>query len=354
VLGEGKGKNMTLTARIILATPLVALTLAARAADTDRLISHLESVPSAEASVYQLKDSNGARMDCLKVFQGVGDEYAGVYYGVYHNLTNSVLVAHLARSTDLLNWTHVTALDTHASQPTIRACDGGAYVLAYEKDAPDSVWIRMRFYKNLQDLLRGQFQKQFDIPRTLAPTAEGTPSFESVQLSDNGIDTSEIQIRFHYYKNRDVDQLARGTLKDFKAWEAEPLAEINSELRNKGWLGNLGDRDRLMWQGRAYYLQEIQQARGDWSSWRLCLCDDKGMPIRTLSIRTHKGSTAFSNPSATWITDSQKQRKLVVTLFLLSEGNPSAEVGTLLYAVNPSKVASAEQGSEGDAVTRAP
>ncbi|MFT5128418.1 MAG: hypothetical protein ACI8W8_002028 [Rhodothermales bacterium] len=90
-----------------------------------------------------------------------------------------------------------------------------------------------------------------------------------------------------------------------------------------------------MWQGAAYYLQEIQKKKNDWGTWYVALCDKKGMPIGTLSIRTDKGSNAFSNPAATWITDASSRSKLVVTLFLLSEGNPSSEVGTLLYVIAP-------------------
>jgi hypothetical protein len=319
----------------ILTVALVVLPTVVKAADTNSLVCHLESVPAAEAHFYQLKDSNGGRMDCLKVFQPVGDQYAGVYYGVYHNLKGGTLVAHIARSTDLRNWKHVTALDEHASQPTIHPCDGGAFVMAYEKDQPNSCWIRLRFYKDLTDLLRGQHQKQFDIPRTLAPTAEGTPSIESVKLGANGIDTSEVQIRFHYYNNRTVDQLAKGTLTNFNSWKAESSVEINLNFIKRGWHGNLGDRDKFIWQDKAYYLQETQGKKGDWSSWRVYLCDDRGMPIHELSIRTHAGSVAFANPNATWVTVAKNHRMLVVTQFLPSEGNAPTESGTLLYVINP-------------------
>jgi hypothetical protein len=85
-------------------------------------------------------------------------------------------------------------------------------------------------------------------------------------------------------------------------------------------------------------LQETQRNRNDWSSWRINLCDEKGMPIRTLAIKTDKHSRAFANPNATWVTDSHNQQKLVITLFLPSEGNAPEEAGTLLYVINsPSK-----------------
>ncbi|MFT5128417.1 MAG: hypothetical protein ACI8W8_002027 [Rhodothermales bacterium] len=188
---------MLATKRIILAIALIGAPHALRASDADALINRLESVPAAETRVYQWRDRNGTRMDCLKLFQPADDECAGIYFGVYHALKHGVLHAQLARSRDLRSWQHLAALDDYASQPTIHVCAGGGYLLAYEKDAPNSCWMRLRFYKDLPDLLNGKHQRQFDVPRTLAPTAEGTPSIESVRLGESGIDKSEIQLRFH-------------------------------------------------------------------------------------------------------------------------------------------------------------
>lgn len=315
---------------------LVALAGMAAADDTSRLPRLLETVPAAEMSVYGLTDSRGRRMDCLEVFQPTAHTEPGVYYGVYHAPQAGVFVTHLARSTDLRTWTHLVPLDTHASQPTAHPCDDGSFLVAYEHDEPNSVWIRMRWYPTLAEFLGGRHHRQHDIARTLAPTAEGTPSIESVDSRGNGVERSEISVRFHYYKGGDVDQLAKGTLTDFRFWKASPADAVNARLVADGWLGNLGDRTRLPWENEIYYLQEIQRRKGDWSSWRVCLCDQTGMPIRPLSIKTHQGATAFSNPSANWILDADNRRRLVVTMFLPSEGNPPAEAGTLLYVIAPS------------------
>jgi len=327
-------QNMMKATHILLILTAVGLSTVLRAADTRTLISSLENVPAAETHRYQLRDNDGRGMDCLKVFQPAHSS-AGVYYGLYHNREKGFLSIHLAQSGDLRIWRHVAVLDEHASQPTIWLSDTGACLVAYEKDKPNACWIRIRYYGSLSDLRTGKHAREFDIARTLAPTAEGTPSFESVTMGSNGLDTSQIRLRFHYFKNAHVDQLARGTLNDFTFWEAEPSDTINAELVKRGWQGNLGDRDRFVWQGDVYYLQEIQGVKGDWSSWRVCLCEKDGMPVHTLAIKTHKASTAFANPNATWVTDSNNRRKLVVTLFLLSEGNPPPEVGTLLYVINP-------------------
>lgn len=307
-----------------------------RAEPSETLIKHLESVTASKMCVYGLKDTGGRGMDCLKVFQAASDNCAGVYYGVYHVRENDVFAVHLARSTDLATWTNVTLLDKHGSQATIWPCENGGYFLAYEKDGRNSCWIRIRYYDDLSDLSTATHAREFDISRTLAPTAEGTPSFDLVELGNGGIERSQIHLRFHYFKNVHVDQLARGTLKNFESWKAAPLGDVNAELTRTGWRGNLGDREKFLWRDTTYYLQEIQRRKGDWRSWRICLCDETGMPIRTLNIRTHDRSKAFANPSATWVTDSSNQRKLVVTLFLPSEGNSPSEVGTLLYVVKPS------------------
>lgn len=303
--------------------------------DVEPLIQLVQSVPASELHVYKLKDDRGRGMDCLKVFQPAVAPEAGVYYGVYHNYQQGVLVSHLARSKDFVTWTHLVELDNHASQPTIHSCDNGGFLLAYEHDEPDSVWIRIRYYEDLAAFRAGKFQRQFDMPRTLAPTAEGTPSFEVVRVGNAGIESSEIKLRFHYYWNRDVDQLAWGTLTNFESWTAEPAGDLNAEMREQGWLGNLGDRDKFRWRDQTYYLQEIQRTKGDWSSWRLGLCDEHGRLLQPLKIQTHQGSTAISNPHITWVRDSNEQKKLVVTLFLHSNGNPPAERGVLLYVIDP-------------------
>lgn len=318
----------------------LALSSALRAEPPETLMNHLEAVTDSKICVYGLKDNDGRGMDCLKVFQATDDHHAGVYYGVYHARENQVFAVHLARSTDLTTWQHVASLDEHGSQATIWPCENGGFILAYEKDGPNSCWIRIRYYEDLAKLKNSTYAREFDVSRTLAPTAEGTPSIDRVEFGNDGIDGSQIHLRFHYFKNVHVDQQARGTLSNFTTWAASPTEEINAELTRTGWLGNLGDRDKLSWDDKTYYLLEIQRRKGDWSSWRICLCDSSGMPIRTLNLRTHDGSQAFANPNATWVTDASHQKKLVVTLFLPSEGNSRDEAGTLLYVIDPSLTSS--------------
>jgi hypothetical protein len=314
---------------------LISSNSATNASQTDLLIHHLEAVTATNLRIYKLKSNKGRGMDCLKIFQPLSDENKGSYFGVYHHLNNGKFGIHLTKSTDLRTWQDIKLLDNNASQATIYPCEEGSFLLAYEKDAPNSCWIRLRYYTSMTHLLDGRHSEERDIPRSLAPTAEGTPSFESVTIGKNGIEQSEIHLRFHFFKRARVDQLATGTLTNFKHWQAAPSNNINQTLINGGWKGNLGDRDSFRWKGQTYYLQETQRKRGDWSSWRINLCDEQGMPIHTLTFKTDKHSRAFANPNVTWVTDSYNQRKLVVTLFLPSEGNASQETGTLLYVINP-------------------
>lgn len=310
---------------------MLAFSLSVCAADTDKLVNLLSDVRASQLHTYQAKDEKGMSMDCLKVFQ----TEKGQYMGLYHGFHNGVFSVHLARSTDLLSWKHVVKLDDHASQATIWIADDDSYLIAYEKALPNSCWIRLRSYECLTKLSNGAFQDEYDIPRSLAPTAEGTPSFELVARRGNTLEHSEIRLRFHYYKDAHVDRLAQGTLRDFKAWDAQPLRQINAELISRGAHGNIGDRDRFEWKGESFYLQEVQFKRGDWSSWRVFLCDAEGMPIKQLPVKTHSGSVAFCNPNITWVTDAEGERKLVVTLFLPSEGSAHGEAGELIYVIDP-------------------
>lgn len=314
---------------LLASLALVAL-VAADALDAQRLADALTDVRAAVVHRYQLKDDAGRSMDCLKVFS----TGKGAYYGIHHTYDGGKFSLHLAESADLVNWKHVIALDEHASQGTVWQAEDGRFLLAYEKDAPNSCWIRLRSYAGLTALRNGTFNEEHDIARSLAPTAEGTPSFEKVEGWGKTLASSSIRLRFHYFKDAHVDQLAAGTLTGFSEWKAHAAPDLNERFIALGVHGNIGDRDRFQWQGRTVYLQEGQLKRLDWASWRVYLCDESGAPIQRLDIKTHGGSTAFCNPNATWLTGPQGSRLLVVTAFLPSEGSAPNESGSLLYAID--------------------
>ena len=182
--------------------------------ELEHLIKVLESVPNSEAYVYQLRDDQQKTMDCLKVFQRA----EGQHIGVSHSLQNGVFGIRLSCSDDLLNWTYVNTLDIHASQANIWPTENGAYLLAYEKDAPNPCWIRLRFYADFDSFCEVDFAAEYDIQQSLGPTAEGKPSFDSVKLASNQLSQSEIDLRFHYYKDAEVDRLAIGRLVGSRLW----------------------------------------------------------------------------------------------------------------------------------------
>lgn len=300
--------------------------------DVNDLVSKLENIKSAQLYKFQLKDDKGGRMDCLKVFQPTAK---GDVYGVYHAMTGGVLSICLGISEkELTQWRQLCVLDEHGSQATVHVCEDGGFLIAYEKDAPNAVHIRLRYYPDLAALTGGKFSHEYDIARTLAPTAEGTPSFESVKIENSDPAKSEIRMRFHYFENANVDQLAEGRLSNFKSWTSSPLEQLNKTIAQQGGLGNIGDRDRFTWRGRSYYLQEVQLKRLDWGSWRTFLCDAQGSPIKQLAFKTPGGSVAFSNSTVTRIEDAKGRERLVVTQFIHRAGSRLKEHGELIYVID--------------------
>ena len=99
------------------------------AANLPDLINHLESVPSAEAYVYQLKDDQDRTMDCLKILSTT----QGQYMGISHSFQDGIFSVRLSHSKNLIDWQFLVVLDQHASQPNIWLTENGAYIVAYEK-----------------------------------------------------------------------------------------------------------------------------------------------------------------------------------------------------------------------------
>ncbi|MEJ6643189.1 MAG: hypothetical protein QNL33_08005 [Akkermansiaceae bacterium] len=311
--------------RLLFLTTLLPCCLTAN--DWTPLAEKLENLPKAEFHQFGLHDNDGRSMDCLEIFQPKGKTCV---YGVYHTLRNGVFSVHLAASKDLRSWSHLLELDKHASQAALHETPNGAFLMAYEKDAPNSCWIRIRHYQNLDALTAGKFLKEIDIPRSLAPTAEGTPSFESVTIPNGDLSKSTIKLRFHFYEDARVDQLASGTLTNFKNWKAGPSPKLNETFKKLGGLGNLGDRDPFQWNGKKYYLQEIQGKVGDWGSWGIYLCDTHGLPLKKLDFKTPKNATAFSNPSVSSIHLPSGEKKLLFSSYIHSRGTQPGEIGQLL------------------------
>jgi len=292
----------------------------------------IEDVTRATASRYGAKDDLGTSLDTLKVIANPD----GGYLGVYHGQKQGVFVVQLARSKDLLTWTHVADLDVHASQPTIAAIPGGGFLLADERDSgcggtgPGGNCLGFRHYASTAALLAGTADRSFQAPRSLSKCAEGTPDIRSVRMRPD-LGHSRIEIGFHYFRDCGVDRQAEGVLRDFSSWSARVDRRSNRVLESFHPGGNIGDRDRARLPGGLFSIHEVQFQRKDFGSWRVFLYDHAARKARRLRIRTRDRSTAFANPTFTVLTSPHGRPALVVTLFLPSEGAARTEGGELVY-----------------------
>ncbi len=186
---------------VLLVIAFVGVT---RCSADEVLIERLGNVKASFAHRYKARDDLGAKLDCLDMTQ----LKSGRLLGVYHTYQDGSLSLCLGESDDALHWRRLTRLDEHASQGGLTQLPDGSLLLAYEKDAPGQCWIRLRRYADVDDLEQSVHSEEYDLRRTLAPSAEGTPMVQSVAL-DRQNKLESVDLRFHYYKNQQVDQLAK-------------------------------------------------------------------------------------------------------------------------------------------------
>ena len=283
------------------------------------LRSYIQNVTQATARRYGARDSEGNVMDGVKI---ISSSEAGGFIGVYHSYseTNGGFYAHLATSSDLMNWTWRRELASQAAQPTIRASENG-YVVAWEQE-PDN-HLKFAYYKSWTDLLNGVASKTFDAPRQLSLCAEGTPNLYSAS-------SASIDVGFHYWWNCDVDRQARGTT-NWSSWSSRAEEQLDASILTHGVEGNVGDRDGMFsFRGYDFALIEGQFRKGDFGSWRTFLYNPYTGTADQLQIRTNAGSTAFSNPTIEQV-EIDGQKAILVTLFLPHEGAKPGEAGELIY-----------------------
>lgn len=294
------------------------------------LIAFLADVPAA-TSRYGVRDDRGRTMDTLKVIESPGGGYLGVYH-VGDDLGG--FEVDVATSDNLIDWTYRATLDAPASQPTIAAVADGGFVVALEAGgAGRPAWLRFLFYRGVDRLLGGTADRVFDAPHTLVPAhrlAEGTPNVYEARLMPD-IDHSVIDVGFHYHRRGRVDRQGRGRLVDFCRWSTEREPRLDAAVRRMGVRGNVGGRDVITWRGRPFLLIEGQRRRRVWESWRTFLYDPSAGVAHPLAIRTHRGSRAFANPTATVLTTPAHEPGLLVTLYLFAPGAAPGEAGPLLY-----------------------
>jgi hypothetical protein len=170
----------------------------------------------------------------------------------------------------------------------------------------------------------------------LSACNEGTPSIRRIVFAPD-VDAPMIELGFHYHWRCSVDRQARGTLTGFESWTATAEPALDAAVIRAAAAvgerigGNIGGRDHVRYLGHAYDLVEAQGRKGDFASWRVYLVDRSAMTARRLEVVTHRGSTAFANPTATRLRDPSGRDAVMVTLFLPVEGAAAGEAGSLLY-----------------------
>jgi hypothetical protein len=103
-------------------------------------------------------------------------------------------------------------------------------------------------------------------------------------------------------------------------------------LQAAGAAGDIGDRDSIWYDGVTYRIVEGQLAEDDMSTSRSFLYS---VPFgaKELTQRTHRGSTAFADPTATWVgsPNGGGGKAIVFTQYLPINGAAPGEAGELIY-----------------------
>jgi hypothetical protein len=330
-----------LVKRVLLVVVLAATTLplglpaGARASEAD-LIALAQDVQSASGYRYAARDDRGYSLDGIKIINNP----QGGYLGVYHVNVGGVFYVKVATSTDLLTWKTRSMLAANASQPTISKLPRGAFLVAYEADAacigagapataPKGNCLVFLHYPDVTALLTHQADRSFKAQRTLSRCAEGTPNIYAAFLNPD-LDHSTIRVGLHYFRDCKIDRQAVGTLTNFTSWKAEVPQGPNAALQSLGAWGHIGDRDAIGFDGVTYRLIEGQLVKGDFSSWRTFLYSGT-FGAKQLSPKTRGGSTAFANPTATWVGAPGGGKAIVFTQFIPLGGAAPGEAGELIY-----------------------
>src|SRR5436305_7032054 len=128
--------------------------------------------------------------------------------------------------------------------PTLRPISGtGGYLLAYEKKPADANVIRIAYYRSRGDLLAGRAARQRNLPRSLSPYANGTPTILWVNWG-GGPARSLIGIGFHYQSQANrapaADREAIGLLAGFSRWTVRTDDDADETRYGQGLRGNPG------------------------------------------------------------------------------------------------------------------
>lgn len=304
---------------LLIITLIFSSLVFSQASDTSRAKLHIliDSVENADVYQYDTKDNLNNSMDAAQIISNPN----GGFMSVYHHYINGQPRVFIATSSDFLTWTIVDTLAFNASQPTMAIASDGGYIVAWEQEPSNH--IRIVYYNSLANLFSGTATNSYDVTRTLSTCAEGTPNIYSAS-------STFIDLGFHYYDNCNVDKQARGTLTNFTTWNASVVPSFDNALLFWGVQGNIGDREQFVYDNYEFALIEGQYIMNDFGSFRTFIYDYQTGNAEELEIITHNGSTAFANPTITFMEINNRQA-MVVTLFMPSEGAANGEAGELTY-----------------------
>jgi hypothetical protein len=225
--------------------------------------------------------------------------------------------------------------------------------------------LNHKLYYNESDLLAGNHFNSFIAPLTVGkPTnIEGTPSIYDAQLVlRSGLYVVDASIGFHFNSREGVDQVAYGSLSSFGPTSMEPTfsgqhrADVYDDLFIKnGAIGNIGQRKAGTVLGTHICTQEANIGKmpptiwQDWRVWLYYFAADEGVtPMGTsgnvtqMALKTHKGSTAFGNPSWQILpcpggaadgggSAAAAAECIFISYFLFGEGAKPGEAGVLAF-----------------------
>jgi hypothetical protein len=290
------------------------------------------------------------------------------------------IVIKLATSTDLVNWHHVTDLDTSATQPYIAQGPNGSYMLADEKYDTNGVTsgsshLYFIHYSNLSALLAGN-SDWFAIPpsnqsrrgdRFYSLCNEGTPDIHGISLvGQRGFVV--VNFGFHYnshcgapgpdregYGTFQVTSIESSTGQATASWSATQDTPRDNAVAGIGYTGSRGGRDDITWHDWRFSIQEAQcgslitagcaagvKAHG-YPSWRYVLYDysnRRAYPVTVpASVETANGAVAacHGNPKMAAVNNPGGRPVLVVTGFIFGPPGGCVPSGTIggefLYVV---------------------
>lgn len=288
-----------------------------------KLVALIGNVRQADGRRYSSRDHLGNTMDCVKIIKQTGSEE---FIGVYHTFINGIPRVNLASSYDLMNWTWLHELAYYGSQPTIAVPSDhpDGYIVAWEQEPNNH--LQFAFYPTWTDLQTGNALRNYSVPRSLSPCAEGTPNIYGQPTLNN------IDVGFHFYDNCVVDRQARATLTNFNLWtQVRKQPNVDNAVLHYGVQGNIGDRDALSnFNGFAFTVIEGQYKPHDFGTWRTFIYDPQTGNADQVPVITDGGSQAFANPAMT-LTTWRGQNILIITLFVPSEQSAPGEAGELIY-----------------------